>query len=125
MKPTYVDLPAKEVERRRAYQREWQRKYRETNPGAAKERSRKHRAKNPTYARNWKRRADGLPEPTRVEPEWCECCGRLPGATMHLDHDHRTGEFRGWLCGQCNLGLGALGDDAAGLEKALAYLRRV
>jgi hypothetical protein len=43
---------------------------------------------------------------------------------MHLDHDHTTGAFRGWLCNRCNLGLGHLGDTIASVEKALDYLRR-
>jgi hypothetical protein len=61
-------------------------------------------------------RSAGPPSPS------CEICRRL-GQTQ-LDHDHVTGKFRGWLCGTCNAGLGMLGDDAAGLRRALAYLER-
>jgi hypothetical protein len=43
---------------------------------------------------------------------------------MQLDHDHLTREFRGWLCGACNRGIGLLGDDVNGLRRALAYLER-
>jgi hypothetical protein len=39
-----------------------------------------------------------------------------------LDHDRVTGKFRGWLCQECNSGLGKLGDDIAGLRRAIAYL---
>lgn len=71
------------------------------------------------------RRRDGLPEPTRPCPQLCECCGRLPGKrAMHLDHCHITDEFRGWLCGRCNKGIGALGDTISGLKSALKYLER-
>lgn len=64
-----------------------------------------------------------LPEPTRPCPVVCELCGSPPGKrVLHLDHDHRTGKFRGWLCQMCNLSLGKFGDNAQGLARALAYL---
>lgn len=53
----------------------------------------------------------------------CELCGKV--GKVHWDHDHETGKFRGWLCVSCNTGLGKLGDSIEGLERALAYLRRV
>ena len=40
-----------------------------------------------------------------------------------IDHDHDTGEFRGWLCNNCNTGLGAMGDTIEGLERAIKYLK--
>ena len=40
----------------------------------------------------------------------------------HLDHDHLTGEFRGYLCNNCNVGLGMLQDCPVVLDKAIAYL---
>jgi hypothetical protein len=40
----------------------------------------------------------------------------------HIDHCHETGTVRGILCGACNTALGALGDNADGLRRALAYL---
>ncbi len=71
------------------------------------------------------RRGRGLPEPTRPQPTHCELDGRpLEPGKIHLDHDHTTGAFRGWLCNRCNLALGHLGDNIKGLERALAYLRR-
>ena len=51
----------------------------------------------------------------------CQCCGRAP-ARLFLDHDHRTELFRGWLCRECNSGLGFLGDGAQGVAQALMYL---
>ncbi len=72
------------------------------------------------YHRQWV----GLPEPTRPAPELCECCGGAPGKrAMHLDHDHETGKFRGWLCSSCNRGIGLLGDSLERLQRATDYLK--
>lgn len=38
-----------------------------------------------------------------------------------VDHDHKTGKFRGFLCYYCNIHLGGL-ENADFLEKALNYL---
>jgi hypothetical protein len=63
------------------------------------------------------------PEPTRPRPSACELCGRLPDKTaLHMDHDHKTGKFRGWLCGWCNRALGLLRDDPILLRKAADYV---
>src|ERR1039458_7278057 len=50
----------------------------------------------------------------------CEICSKV--GLLHYDHDHKTGEFRGWLCGQCNRGLGEFADNVALLKKAVEYL---
>lgn len=72
---------------------------------------------------SWKH--NGLPTPTRPCPPLCELCGGPPTArALHLDHDKKTGAFRGWLCHYCNTNLGRFGDTIAGLEKAIAYLRK-
>jgi len=59
----------------------------------------------------------------------CDCCGvdakDLKGGKLHLDHCHYTGDYRGHLCGSCNRGLGMLGDNLAGVQLALDYLKRV
>tara|TARA_R100001015_G_C4588962_1_gene144652 strand:+ start:561 stop:1064 length:504 start_codon:yes stop_codon:yes gene_type:complete len=41
-----------------------------------------------------------------------------------IDHDHDTGEFRGFLCNSCNTGLGALGDNKKSIKKVLTYLEK-
>jgi hypothetical protein len=60
------------------------------------------------------RKLAGQPSPR------CESCHRL--GQVSLDHDHATGEFKGWLCRRCNIGLGKLGDDIASIRRALTYL---
>ena len=71
------------------------------------------------------RQRNGLPDPTHGITTACECCGGPPGKKgLVLDHCHTTKEFRGWICTKCNLGLGALGDTAEGLCKALNYIAK-
>lgn len=53
----------------------------------------------------------------------CALCGR-GDRRLELDHDHESGRFRGWLCSPCNRGLGLLGDDLSGVERARMYLIR-
>ena len=53
----------------------------------------------------------------------CECCGD-PIAKPYADHDHKTGYARGWLCTQCNTGLGMFKDSPERLQAAIDYLHR-
>ena len=59
------------------------------------------------------------------QPTTCDNCGGTnKSGLLDADHDHATGYVRGWLCRNCNMGIGLLGDDVAGLERAIEYLRR-
>jgi len=40
------------------------------------------------------------------------------------DHDHVTEKFRGWLCHNCNRGIGTFKDDIDLLESAKQYLEK-
>lgn len=66
----------------------------------------------------WKQR---LLEQLPPKPDVCEICGN-PGRIV-LDHDHKTGAFRGWICGRCNTAEGMIGTIASA-EKLLAYMRK-
>jgi hypothetical protein len=57
----------------------------------------------------------------------CDCCKRKePGGRgqWHVDHCHASGEVRGLLCHQYNVGIGCLGDDLQGINNARRYLER-
>jgi hypothetical protein len=41
---------------------------------------------------------------------------------LHLDHNHETGEFRGWICTNHNTGIGKIGDTLEDSIKILKYL---
>src|SRR5262249_53250223 len=58
--------------------------------------------------------------PPKPDDGLCECCG---GRTkrFHLDHCHKTGAFRGWVCNACNNGHGIM-DNVERLEKRIAFL---
>lgn len=53
----------------------------------------------------------------------CAICRERPNSrALALDHDHKTGEFRGLLCHGCNTGLGSFRDKADLVAAAGAYL---
>jgi hypothetical protein len=54
----------------------------------------------------------------------CKICGtKLPdGEYLAIDHDKESGEIRGLLCRNCNLGLGNFHDNPESLRKAAEYL---
>lgn len=95
-----------------------------------------YRKTNPSYFKNWKLKKNfGI---TLAEYEamceqqhnQCAICGREPRETtmkygLAVDHCHETGVVRGLLCNDCNIGLGKLGDNVHGVQRALDYLLRV
>ncbi|MGH3382194.1 MAG: endonuclease VII domain-containing protein [Actinoallomurus sp.] len=50
----------------------------------------------------------------------CLICGEAPPTAV--DHDHVTWAVRGILCGDCNTGMGQLGDNSWMLRRAIEYL---
>ena len=80
------------------------------------------------YARRWLR-AQRDRSATRPRPATCEVCGRHSadalGRAIVFDHDHITGQFRGWLCNRCNRVIGLCRDDPAILLSLVRYLQNV
>lgn len=54
------------------------------------------------------------------KPEECEICQKK--CTVVVDHDHKNNFFRGFLCRDCNIGLGNFKDEIPFLKRAIAYL---
>jgi|DEB0MinimDraft_4_1074332.scaffolds.fasta_scaffold111217_2 hypothetical protein len=55
-------------------------------------------------------------------PSHCQLC-KKESDKLQLDHCHITRKFRGWLCTDCNVGLGKLRDSVELLEKGIKYLK--
>lgn len=109
--------PDAERERKRAYVSE--------NREHVYERMKAWRKENIERLRAEERTRRGLPIPKRPCPDFCECCGSAPGKkALAIDHCHETGVFRGWLCTNCNTGIGKLGDDIYGVSRAIEYLTK-
>lgn len=64
----------------------------------------------------------------------CPCCkkteaelktfGRWADRSVWcLDHDHKRKQFRGWICNNCNNGLGRFYDDIKIIQNVLKYLK--
>ena len=117
-----VDKPRKEF-----------RKY--TNAGRSRKSSGIYRTCKPCHNdkyRDYKRRWDlenkygiTLEEYNEMAKDGCDICGKTSEENkgcLIVDHDHETGKLRGVLCTVCNTGLGKLGDNVAGLTRALEYL---
>jgi hypothetical protein len=63
-----------------------------------------------------------LKELKKQQNECSICRKHIEGKTAHWDHDHVSGQFRAFLCGTCNAGLGFFKDDPSILRRAALYI---
>ena len=56
------------------------------------------------------------------KPDLCKCCHGKK--ILQIDHIHGTTTFRGWVCRNCNTGIGSLGDTLESLLQAAVYLEK-
>lgn len=92
-------------ERREAQQR---RDYYKKNPEKYAQYAEKRKAK-------WRAKSAEMVKP-------CPLCGDIK--RLVWDHNHVTGEFRDYICGGCNSGLGYFKDNPELLRKAALYLEQ-
>jgi hypothetical protein len=105
--------------RNREVMRKRTRAWAKANPDKIKGYKAKYRSKTLVTTRIRR----GLPVPTRAVPSVCEICGEPEkGKALALDHCHKQGIFRGWLCTQCNLGLSMFKDNPVAFLTAFRYL---
>ncbi len=130
------------TEHRKAYQREYMRKYIAANrekvnalkrarydPKKAKEDKRRtyDPARNRDAMLRQKYGISGVvfDEMLKAQNGTCAICeGGVNGLhpRFHVDHDHKTGKIRGLLCSKCNNGLGCFRDSVKVLDSAKLYL---
>jgi len=92
--------------KRREYMREYDKKY------AFRRKWRKYKLSSEEY--------HSLLEAQNNSCAICFCQSR----PLVVDHSHVTGKVRGFLCRQCNTGIGLLGDEYVGISSAADYLLR-
>ena len=71
---------------------------------------------------NWKhgRSAERARRDRTVMVDHCEICGTAE--RLCYDHDHKTGEYRGTLCSNCNTAIGLMKDTPDRLVSAAKYV---
>jgi hypothetical protein len=110
-------LDPKRRERRRIYQREWYKK----NKDYFRKKAENNKEHYIVYRKKWRLKKKEK-EAGIKRPEKCEICGNKD--RIVFDHDHKTGEFRGWICSFCNCALGYAKDDIKRLKLMIKYLQR-
>lgn len=139
-------MPYSDPEKRRTYQREYQRKWRDNNRERFNEISRNH------YVRHAEKIKENANKKYRPQDRYirhlkktfgltiemffailekqgngCAICGKYREelkAKYVVDHNHQNNEIRGILCSPCNWTLGHMSDSAENLESAAKYLRK-
>jgi hypothetical protein len=114
-------------------------KWKQDNPARYRQQQKDWKESNPTRAKEWRDSTHyWLKHKYNVTKEVWDavfekqgrCCAICKATTptgskngrWHTDHNHVTGELRGILCGNCNVGLGNFQDDPALTRLATAYL---
>jgi hypothetical protein len=119
---------ARDPESNRARAREWQRqnpeRYRATQQAYLESGKKKIADRKSHLKRKFGLTPDEFDELLELQDGGCAICGELPSerVSLHVDHDHVTGEVRGILCMRCNNALGLFREDPDLLTEAAHYL---
>lgn len=126
-KKRYDANPRIAIERVRKWQHDNPERVRETRRRRNAHPDRQRKQRDTYYRRTYGISADDADAILEAQNHRCAICMKPAPerlASMHLDHDHDTGAIRGFLCLDCNQGLGKLRDDPSLLLRAVVYLRQ-
>jgi hypothetical protein len=135
-------MPYADLEVRRNYHREYERRRRQNPELAEKQRQLckrwyENRYRGDPVWRDAKNRRRVLTKYKLTENQFkhilelqggnCAVCKKVAhsedkGKRLHIDHCHKTGKVRGLLCCHCNLTLGRVRDDIDRLKSLIGYL---
>ena len=59
---------------------------------------------------------------TQLRGNYCDICDKEK-PPLHVDHCHKTGKIRGYLCGSCNRAIGLLQESSQNAYNAAIYLK--
>lgn len=119
-------------EHRRQQMREAHRRYhkknREKRLADQRERRKTPAGKLITRQSNWRRYGikitkEQYKQMVQAQNSVCAICLSRGTRDLDVDHCHSTGEIRGLLCQDCNLGIGKFKDRTDLLDRASAYLK--
>jgi hypothetical protein len=104
------------------YNKQWREKRKELALGES-DRA-KARRRNYEYERKYGITTSDYEALITEQDGLCAICREpcVTGKRLSVDHDHKTGQIRGLLCYQCNVGLGNFKDRKELLESAVRYL---
>lgn len=122
-KEIYASDPAKKRERAA----NWRAKYGDKYSTMRKEQRHKYYAGE--IARKYKMTKAEAVALIESEGSYCKACAvkfdlTKPLLRRNLDHCHKTGKIRGFLCSRCNTVAGLVNDDTAILKRIETYLKR-
>lgn len=110
-----------------------QTRYYRNHTEKTKKMHKKYRDKHKEQYRNYRLKyaygngvVDWYYKQVKIQKGLCALCEQPPNKgkhkTLHIDHNHKTGQLRGLLCGKCNMHLGFV-ENKKFLKAALEYLK--
>lgn len=115
---------------KQGYCKKCARDWHHAHPEYVKRKNAEYKAANPSYHKDWQRKNRYGISREQVEQarifqggKCIGCLTELASVKECVDHNHKTGKFRGLLCDDCNIAIGRLKDNPEILRRLEIYLR--